>query len=1233
MSRFKSIFIFLTVILFLHACATYKPQFIDEDDKNNVFPNKEVDKTFYLVGDAGLSPPNGMSQALTAFDKYISDKDTKGDFTIYLGDNIYPAGLPVKERKYRGEAENMLNAQIKAVENFEGQTIFIPGNHEWYSGGVTGVRLEEQYIEEFLGDDSFYPKNGCPLESIDVNDNIQMIIIDTQWYLENWDFHPTINDGCEIKTRERLMLELEGEIKKAQGKTIIFAMHHPMFTNGVHGGQFAFRKHLFPIQKNIPIPVLSSLITQIRTQGGISIQDRYNELYNDLMNRLETLATESGNIVFVSGHEHTLQYIDTGTIKQIVSGSGSKSSYATLFNHGVFSYGLEGFAVLTVFKDGSSWVQYFGSENNEPTLLFQKEVYPPTKEFDATILKDSFPQEVEVSIYANEETDKSSVYELLLGERYRTIYSKKIKARVATLDTLYGGLEIVRPGGGHQTRSLRLKTKDGKDLNMRALRKSATQYLETVLFKNTYVQDDYDQTEIESLIMDFYTAAHPYAFMAIPDLSNAAKIYHTNPQIFYIPKHKHLGIYNEGYGGELYMIEERPEEAYTDERNFGYADDIESTHDIIEKVREDEKYRIDENAYVRARLFDMLIGDWDRHQDQWRWAQFNQKNGDRVYKPIPRDRDQVFSNFDGTLLDIVRFIAGSAKQLQVYDEELNDVEWMNSAGVKLDRVLIQQSDKDTWLKQAQFLQENITDEVIEKAFSKIPVEVQNSIIEDIKVKLKGRRGNLQDIASRYYAYLNELVVITGTDKDDFIEVTRVGNHLTNVKISRLKDGGKSDPFIDRTYDGRITKEMWIYGLDDDDFFEVNGKGDNLIFTRLIGGQGNDTYTINEGRRIKVYDHRSKVNTVKSKNGAQFKFTDVYNLNLFNFDKNITKSTALTPIVGFNPDDGFLLGGSAAYTVNGFQRNPFSQQHVFNGEYATATNGFKLNYEGEFANFFFDWNLNIGGVITTNNYTTNFFGFGNETRNVDDNFDYNRVETSIFAGHIGILKRSAFGSDYGFRALFESIQIRPNAGRFITDAVPESNTEFYERNYFGALEADYDYHSADNKINPSKAMTFKFALGVKSLLQDADIVFGYLDSRLEFYNSLIKSKKLVLRTNVRTNIRFGNDYFFYQAANLGGDTGLRGYRAERFTGRHSLVGGADVHYYLPSFRTRILPLQIGVFAGGDVGRVWEKEDFSDKWHSDYGGGIRVTAAESLSGMFSLFKGSEGARFTFGLGLNF
>ncbi|APY01549.1 metallophosphoesterase [Lacinutrix venerupis] len=1230
--------IILTVLLLtLSSCATYKVQYKNKEESVNKLPEKEIDRTFFLIGDAGKSPIGGMSLGLQAFNKHILNKDTNKDYAIFLGDNIYPDGLIKEGEEGHENAINALDAQIKSVETFKGSSIMIPGNHDWYADGVPGVKREEKYIEKALGKNTYQPENGCPLESINVSDEIELIVIDTQWYLEDWNKNPTINDNCEIKTRNRFLEELEGDLKKAQNKRVILAMHHPMYTNGTHGGFFSANKHLYPTQSKLPLPILASLVAQVRTQGGVSIQDRFNERYNELMKRIETLTLEYDNIVIASGHEHSLQYIENNGIKQIVSGAGAKTSAAALSKDGLFSIGQQGFAELTVFKDGSTWVSIYVSENGEPKLMFTKEVLPKTRDvFDVEILPDTFPQTVQASVYTKEETEKSGTHELLLGERYRDLYSTKITAKVATLDTLHGGLEIVRAGGGHQTKSLRLRTKDGRELNMRALRKSATQYLQTVLFKETYIEDEFDKTQVESFVLDFYTAAHPYAFFVVPDLADAGEVYHTNPELYFIPKHKYLGDYNTDYGGELYMIEERPEENYSNERNFGYADDIESTHDIIEKIREDEKYKIDENSFIRARLFDMLIGDWDRHQDQWRWAQFDQENGDKLFKPIPRDRDQVFSNFDGAVLDVLKVLSGSTKQLQVYDAELKDIKWMNSAGIKLDKVLIQNSGKEAWLKQAKFLMDNITDEVIAKAFSKVPEETKNESLIEIQELLKGRRANMLDIAERYYNYLNELVIVTGTDKDDYFEINRIGDNETNVKISRIIDGEKGEVIVDRTFNKDITKELWIYGLDDDDVFEVTGKANNLIFTRIIGGQNNDTYIIKNGRRVRVYDHKSKPNTIKENNGAKINFTDIYNNNLFDFNKNIKRLSTITPAIAYNPDDGFSLGLSFIKTTKGFQRNPYSQQHRFKGGYFFATDGFSIEYDGEFANLFGDWNLHVAGKLTSENFSNNFFGYGNETINNDDVLDlnYNRVKTSIYMASVGILKKGNFGSDYGFKLLAEGIEIGKTPNRYIENFAPSTlNTEFYSRRYFTALEANYNYASFDNKIVPTRGMTFNIETGIKTEPEETKNTYGYLNSSLGFYNALITNRRLVLKTDLRGQVRVGDDLLFYQAASIGGINGLRGYRNERFTGKNSLVGSADIRYSFKSFKTAILPLQIGVFAGGDVGRVWLKNDFSEKWHNDYGGGFWVSAADSVQGTFNFFNSEEGLRFTFGFGIAF
>lgn len=1224
-------FIIVFTVL-INACASYKAQYLEPELSPHVFPDKAIDKVFYLIGDAGLSPINGMSQSLTAFQDYISDKDTQGDYTLFLGDNIYPAGLPESGHNYRSMAENMINAQVKAVADFDGARIFIPGNHEWYAkGGVAGVRRQEQYVKKMLGEHSFFPQEGCPLKTIQVNENIELIIIDTQWYLEDWNLYPDINENCLIKTRNQFLNELEMAIHNAQGKTIVFAMHHPLYSNGTHGGQFALEKHLFPFQSRLPIPGLASLVVLIRAQGGVSVQDRYNQRYNDLMNHIQNLIAENERVVIVSGHEHNLQYIENGAIKQIVSGSGSKTSAVNLKDHGVFAYGLQGFAVLTIFMDGSSWVQYFGSENNKPHLLFQKEVRAPKPSFDTSILASAFPSTISTAVYPETEQEEApAVHKLVVAKAYQDAYMQPVNHRVATLDTLDGGLEVLRETTVRQAKSLLLKTREGRVLKMTALQKNTSAYLKSLLLKGNYLTDDFERQAIENQVLNLYTTAHPFAFMAIPDLAGAAQIHHAQPRLFYVPKHKALGDFNREFGDQLYIFE-----APTSEDTFSFESraSLQNTYDVLGKIQEDKTYGVDEVAYIRMRLFEMLIGDWNRQQERRLWLQLPQDKGGIRFQPLLGDPGQVFSNLDRPLANLLKTISGTSHALQFYDETLHDVEWINRDGIKFDRMLLQQADKTMWLEQAQFLKDALTDAVIEKAFERIPAEVQNQVATELQSKLKGRRDHLKAIVDRYYEHLNALVVLVGTNQEDHFEITRLDHGRTQVQISRIKNGAVGEPYVNRIFDRKTTKELWIYGLNADDQFTVNGTGKKKIFTRLIGGQGNDVYNFQNGKRLVVYDQRSMKNTLGAKNGARFKLTDVYNLNNHDFEKMRSETLAATPKLGYNPDDGLLLGSLVSYTINGFQNNPFAQQHVLNVQYALDTNALVMDYEAEFGNFYRNWNLSVGGLLTNTSHTVNFFGYGNQTAYKAHDFNYNRVEKRIYGGHIGVVRRSGFGSDYGFRMVFEGVKLFETPNRFISSTWPLAHTVSYGNHYFGALEATYDYLSADKVVNPSKGMVFKLQVGTKANLQYGKAVYGYLNSNIGFYNALTQDKALVLKTDVSAQFRLGHGYLFYQAAALGGNSGLRGYRTERFIGRTALVGSADLRYVLPAFRLNLLPLQITVFGGSDLGRVWQKAEASKKWHNDYGGGLMATVAQRFSGTFNLFTGEDGSRFSFGLGFNF
>ncbi|MCK0155776.1 metallophosphoesterase [Cellulophaga sp. F20128] len=1227
-------------ILILTNCATQKAKYAPGTQRIDVSESKEIAHTFYLIGDAGLSPIGDLNPVLKSFKKRIAKAD-KNSTVLFLGDNIYPAGLPDPKDSTAAylKAKSHLDAQLNTLKNYKGKPLFIPGNHDWYTEGLVGLEREQTYIQEQLNSkEVFFPEDGCPLETIEVNENLIVIAIDTEWYLTNWNKRPDINDKCDIKSREKFLLELESIISKNRQKTTVIALHHPMFTYGQHGGQFSFRKHFYP-QGNVgPLPILGTLINTLRKTAGPSNADLDNKRYRQLKNRIVTLAQYSNKVVFVSGHEHSLQYIVEENTPQIVSGAGAKAGETRLLNGSMFSTGEKGYATLEVYTDGSSRVRFYGLDNNkDEKFLFTSEVLPADKKLFNKKLPDTFPATTTASIYTAMETDKSGFHKFIWGERYRKYYSTAVTVPTLDLDTIYGGLTPVRMGGGHQSKSLRLADKNGKEYVMRSMRKSAELYLQSMAFKDQYIVGDFKNTATENILLDFYTGSHPYGPFAIGTLSDAVEIYHTNPELYYIPKQKALEDFNLNFGDELYMLEEHAGDNHGNLKSFGYANELKSTDSMLEDLRDDEKYAVDDTMYLRARLFDMVLGDWDRHTDQWRWAETKDKNGKKIiYKPVPRDRDQVFSIMnDGLLMGLATRIVPSLRLMEGFNKEIRSVRGFNSSPktYALDMALLTETTEDQWVKQAEFIKAKLTESVIDEAFKAFPQEIQDETLGTLKNVLLARTAAITETALEYYRVLNKFAVVTGTDKDDWFEINYLNPSETELKVFRNIKGKKEKLFFSKVFNRNTTKEIWIYGLDDDDYFEDFGTANSGIKIRLIGGQNNDIYNITNGKKITIYDYKSKKNTFKATNKARIKRTNDYSTNIYN-PLNVRNSVnQVIPTIGFNPDDGIKIGFTNTYTFNGFRQNPFTEKHSLKASYYFATSGFDLQYTGEFAAIFGQWNFELDGRFTSPNFSINSFGLGNETINQDDDLgmDYNRVKLEQLKIAPSLVWRGQLGAVFKTGLALETIEVEETENRFINTFYVANNEDV--RKTFLGITANYTYENKDNAAFPTMGMATSLETGYKATVDGSNQNFGYIIPSISFDYKLIPNGQLVLASKWKAHFNIGEGYEFYQGASIGGIDGLRGYRNQRFTGKTSYYQNTDLRYSLSKIKTRLLPISLGFYSGFDYGRVWLPTEDSNHWKTSYGGGFFLNGADLISATLAVFHADEGPRVTFGLGFGF
>ena len=115
--------------------------------------------------------------------------------------------------------------------------------------------------------------------------------------------------------------------------------------------------------------------------------------------------------------------------------------------------------------------------------------------------------------------------------------------------------------------------------------------------------------------VDQTAAAHPAATAIVGSLARSVGIPFYRSRLAVMPDDPALGKFRETFGGTVGMLDEYITPGYEG------ITEIVSSFDLWKKWLEGGPgSRVDSRAFLKARLFDLVVGNWDRHQGQWRWA-------------------------------------------------------------------------------------------------------------------------------------------------------------------------------------------------------------------------------------------------------------------------------------------------------------------------------------------------------------------------------------------------------------------------------------------------------------------------------------------------------------------------------------------------------------------------------------------------------------------------------------
>jgi hypothetical protein len=807
--------------------------------------------------------------------------------------------------------------------------------------------------------------------------------------------------------------------------------------------------------------------------------------------------------------------------------------------------------------------------------------------------------------------EASGLYQWLFGSSYRDVWTTPITVEVLDLRTTGGGLTPTGTGGGQQTLNLRFVGTDGLPYTFRGLDKDPTSVLPPAL----------DETFAEDVVQDQVSSAFPTAPPVVEVLLEAVGIKGRGARLVIMPDDTLLGEYREQFAGRLGTIETWANERDGGRPGFADATDVISTDELWQRFLADPSAQVDLGTFLKARLVDILVGDWDRHRGQWRWGNIG-PGAPPSWSPFPEDRDQAFARYDGLLLSLAGPIAPQLTKFGATYPRILGATWN---GRDLDRWLLPRLPKAAWDSVVATLETALTDDVIDRAVDQLPESHRALRGAFLRESLRSRRDGLAAMAESYYRHVVYQVDLQLTDVPEDVRVIREDGSL-RVAIHAVREGRRdASPYLVRRFDHRHTREVRLLLRGGEDRVNVSGSGGGVV-VRIVSTEGVNTVVDSvRGKRSYVYDNRTdslRIEGAVDLDDRKWDEPEVEPGDLpprdwgsLSFPFGWVQWTAdlgLTPVVGYERRQF------------GFRKQPFAQQH----KVSAAVSFKKLNARGVYDGVFIQEGGNdafLVQALASGIEINNFYGFGNATSSAGGR-DLYKTDQNDFRLNLAFRPELA-------RGLRATMGV---GGRFTMTSEDDTTLVVVDQPYgienFGQIgaTAGIELDLRNRPVAATKGLYVRLGgSAYPGLLSAADSgAFGEINGIITAYVTPVRQLTMALRAGGK---RVWGPFPFQESAFLGGLENLRGYRDQRFAGDASLYFNSDLRLHIAELFA-VVPANVGLVGVFDVGRVWYQGVSAGEAHFAYGGGISFAPLKDPRNALVLAAagGDDGTVFFFQLG---